>query len=720
MKTLRRCLPGKGVMTLVLAVLVCRAFGQDSSTVPVVTIQATTSIAYGPDDPGVFTVFRQGNTNETLNVYYTIGGTASNGVDYAKIGNFVEIPGGDESGTIVITPLTDSPPANEAKNVVLQLAPAPTLNPVNYEIGVPSNATVSVTTPGVTFEMPKDGDVFYTPTNIQMMASVNDFEGQAPPTNIEFFAGKTDLGAGTLVPASGPFANIVSLYIRYLTWTNPPPGQYPLTAVATFSNEISATSAPVNITVVQGPQTNLPPAVSLIEPQNGQVFFAPTNILIEAKATDADGSVTNVEFFAGTNDLGPGTPIVLDPPGLSGTPGVYGLVYIFNWQNVPAGTYSLTAVATDNGGASTVSGAVEISVLSTVTNPPVVRIISPANGSIFHAPVDIPLVAYVNYPTDSTASVEFYDGTNDLGQGHPFEPPPVPATDSAQGIVPGPGPIPPIYPTNLFYLVWSNAPVGDHVLTAQAEISFITHPLVLLSKSEPVTISILPPVPPPTNRPAIVSIVATDPVAVEGSNCWVWHGETNTPPTWAAWPTAVCRCFTNTGPKTATFAVHRFGETNDALNVTYDIGGTASNGADYVALPGFVTVPAGESSAFITVVPIDDGPPGVNKTVILSLTPATNTPPDYLIGVPRSAAAIIVDRPGPWPACRMLPGNYFHLSMPGPDAAWFTIEYSTDLTDWTPICTNQVINGSIDFIDPDVSSQAGFYRAVPVANVPGN
>ena len=75
--------------------------------------------------------------------------------------------------------------------------------------------------------------------------------------------------------------------------------------------------------------------------------------------------------------------------------------------------------------------------------------------------------------------------------------------------------------------------------------------------------------------------------------------------------------------------MRRFGDTNGDLTVPYDIGGTASNGVDYVALPGSVTIPAGELRALITIVPIDDGPPDVNKTVILTLTPSTNTPPDY-------------------------------------------------------------------------------------------
>jgi hypothetical protein len=61
----------------------------------------------------------------------------------------------------------------------------------------------------------------------------------------------------------------------------------------------------------------------------------------------------------------------------------------------------------------------------------------------------------------------------------------------------------------------------------------------------------------------------------------------------------------------------------------------------------------------------------------------------------------------------------FHLGAPGPDGAWFHVEYSTDLLNWTSICTNQVVNGSIDFIDADAASdQSRFYRTVPETNPP--
>jgi Bacterial Ig domain len=607
MKTFRRSLRvgqllGLSLVSLSLGTEALAQTTTSNSLVPVVTILATDPLASGPANTGTFTVLRAGDTNQALNVYYRIGGTASNGVDYAPISNFALIPAGATSNNITIAPLNNGA-AGAIKTVVLQLAPSPLLNPVNYFIGSPDTATVYITPPGV---------------------------------------------------------------------------------------------------------TNLQPVVSLLSPTNGQVFYTPVDIPLIARATDLDGRVTNVEFFAGATDLGPGSPVILDPPGVGG---VTGLVYLRTWQNVPTNSYSLTAVATDDGGVSTTSTPANITVLpGPPTNiPPVVRIVSPANGSVFHTPINLPLIAFANDPDGNVASVEFFAGSNSLGFGQRL---PLPSPVAAGSGVATPVPI--IFPTNLFFLTWSNAPVGVYALTAVA-----TDNAGATTTSGSVNLTILPSLPPPTNHPPIVSIVATDPVAIEGTNSWVWPGETNSPPTWAAWPAAVCRSFTNCGPKTATFTVHRFGDTNGDVTVAYDIGGSASNGVDYVTLPGFVTIPSGQHSALITIVPIDDGPPDITKTVILTLTPSTNTPPDYLLGLPRKAAAIILDSAGPQPVTGMLPGNCFHLVIPGPDAAWFHLDCSTDLLNWTPVCTNQAINGCIDFLDPDAQSNtARFYRAVPLFSPP--
>jgi hypothetical protein len=99
-----------------------------------------------------------------------------------------------------------------------------------------------------------------------------------------------------------------------------------------------------------GPPPNQPPAVSITTPANGTTFTAPANLAIQATASDSDGTVAQVQFYQGATLLGADTT----------SP------YSFAWNGVSAGSYSLTAVATDNGGATTTSGAVNI----TVSDPP--------------------------------------------------------------------------------------------------------------------------------------------------------------------------------------------------------------------------------------------------------------------------------------------------------------------------------------------------------------
>ena len=593
----------KGVF-LACALMLATAFGSLAQTglIPVVTVQATWPIAT-VSNSGVFTVFRAGNTNAALNVWYDLGGTASNGVDYATVPeHLVTVAAGAISNTIVIKPLTN-PPAGAVETVVITLTNSPLMTPINYEIGQPSAATVYIESSGV---------------------------------------------------------------------------------------------------------SNFPPFTAIVSPVNGAAFYAPADIPLIAKASDPDGSVTNVEFFANGADVGRGLPVVLDPPGVNG---MTGLVYFFNWQNVPTNNYSLTAVATDNGGLSTTSAPVKITVLLPPTNlPPVVRITSPPNNAVYRAPVNIPLYVFATDPDDPVATVQFFSGDTSLGFGQlvAAAPPSLP-----------PGPIQPpilIVASNCWELTWTNpAPETNVVLTALA-----TDSSGLSATSAPVRISILSSPPPPTNRPAFVRIVATDPVAIEGTNCWTWPGLIGPVATWSNWfaPVAAFRLFTNCGPKDATITVFRFGATNASLSVAYAIGGTATNGVDYITLSGVVTIPAGERRADITIVPLDDGPPDITSTVVLKLVPdATGT--NYLLGNPRAAAALILDSQKPTAATGIVPGPAFSLAAAGPDGAWFHVEYTTDMIRWTPVCTNQVVNGEIVFVDPDAANQpARFYRVVPEINPP--
>jgi hypothetical protein len=360
--------------------------------------------------------------------------------------------------------------------------------------------------------------------------------------------------------------------------------------------------------------------------------------------------------------------------------------------------------------------------------PPVerqIRIISPANHAVFYTPVDIPVFAYAyGEGVDATAAftnVDFYTNGVYLGTGLNLgRTNALPKSTYGNFFM-----AKPVARLGAVYcLVWTNAPAGAYALTAIAQgrqlLSSVTR------TSAPVNITILASIPNP-NPTGVVSIVATDPVAIAGTNVsWVWPGMTNAVPAWTNWPPPRWQNFTNWGPKNALFTVRRFGDASASLTVNYNIGGTASNGVDYATLTNFVTIPGGEAYALIPIVPIDNGATNFAKTVILTLTPDTNAPPDYIVGIPPRAAAVILDnRPWPRPLPFLLPDGSFHVNASGtngaPDGAWFSTQSSSDLQNWSPVSTNQAFECSIDFVDPDApSNPIRFYRILQLTNTPSN
>jgi hypothetical protein len=117
-------------------------------------------------------------------------------------------------------------------------------------------------------------------------------------------------------------------------------------AVASADATQSATGRFDNV-VVETPAANQVPAVSLTAPANGATYSAPATITLSATASDADGSVTVVEFYRG------GTTLIGSDPTSP---------YSVTWSDVPAGSYQLTAVARDDDAGVTVSAARTVTV----------------------------------------------------------------------------------------------------------------------------------------------------------------------------------------------------------------------------------------------------------------------------------------------------------------------------------------------------------------------
>lgn len=107
------------------------------------------------------------------------------------------------------------------------------------------------------------------------------------------------------------------------------------------------TSFTFTVTVAIEPSNvvaNKAPTVSITAPANNYSTTEPASITITANAADSDGTITKVEFYNGTTLLGSD----------NASP------YSYTWSNVAAGSYAITAVATDNSGASTKSSVVTV------------------------------------------------------------------------------------------------------------------------------------------------------------------------------------------------------------------------------------------------------------------------------------------------------------------------------------------------------------------------
>jgi glucose/arabinose dehydrogenase/plastocyanin len=195
--------------------------------------------------------------------------------------------------------------------------------------------------PTVSITAPTNGATFVAPAIIPIAADATGSSGSV--TNVAFFDGATLLGQTNNTP--------------YTVTANLAIGGHALTAVATDSLGLSATSSVVNVTVTS---QNTGLSVAITNPPDNSVFGNTDGIGIGASVTDTSGTVTNVKFFNGTTLL---RSVTAAP---------------FNFNagafTFPLGTNPVTAVALDNAGLSATSAVVHIIIArytAEVTNGPI-------------------------------------------------------------------------------------------------------------------------------------------------------------------------------------------------------------------------------------------------------------------------------------------------------------------------------------------------------------
>ena len=152
----------------------------------------------------------------------------------------------------------------------------------------------------------------------------------------------------------------------------------------------------VLLTPASGVPTNPPPSVVVTSPTNGAVLGNAFQVQISAEAEDSNGSVSNVQFYADGVLIGSAS---------------FGPPYSFTWSGPSQGRHILTAVATDNAGAQSVSAPVVV----TLGNPPGVTLTRPAPGVVFTAPATVYLEANAASPHGQVTNVSFYVNGTAIG-----------------------------------------------------------------------------------------------------------------------------------------------------------------------------------------------------------------------------------------------------------------------------------------------------------------
>jgi RHS repeat-associated protein len=218
---------------------------------------------------------------------------------------------------------------------------------------------------------------FVAPGDVPLSATVTDRDD--PIAKVEFFNGGTLLATLTAEPYD-------------FEWTNVAVGDYDVVAKATDALGAVGTSNAFRVRV----RDNTAPRVRILTPEAGATFAAPATIPIGLRATDRDDNLTSVELLAN------GAPLAT----LTAAP------FDFTWTNVPPGTYTLTANATDDLGLTTVSRTISVTVTGAAPNvPPTISLTSPSDNATFQAPASIPLTASAGDSDGTIAKVDFFFGT---------------------------------------------------------------------------------------------------------------------------------------------------------------------------------------------------------------------------------------------------------------------------------------------------------------------
>ncbi|AKC81976.1 hypothetical protein IMCC26134_02840 [Verrucomicrobia bacterium IMCC26134] len=240
-------------------------------------------------------------------------------------------------GSYVLTAVV----SDAAGNVVQSTGP--TLN-------VTASVSGSAPTGSLIFPLAATVQILGQPVPLQALAS--DVDGAI--ASVAFYANGVLVDTDT----TGPFTGI---------WTPSVAGSYNLVLVITDAQGATTVTAPVTVTVNQSSA----PSVNLVSPVAAKTLTVGSNLALEATASDSDGTIASVGFYADGALVATGVQV-----GNTTT-------YTATWTPTLARSraYKLTVKATDNVGLVTeTSPGISVTIDVAAGSAPTVQLTSPASG----------------------------------------------------------------------------------------------------------------------------------------------------------------------------------------------------------------------------------------------------------------------------------------------------------------------------------------------------
>jgi len=252
--------------------------------------------------------------------------------------------------------------------------------------------------PTVSLTSPSDGSLYTAPINLTLAANAGDADGSV--SKVEFYQGTIKIGEDFAAPYECAAGSLAA-------------GTYEFSAKVFDNLNAVGNSAPTTVTVIAPNQS---PTVALTAPSTGISLFAPASLVLEATATDLDGTISKVKFYQDAALLGED----LTAP------------FTFPVSLAQPGTYNFLARATDNLGSASDSAPITV----TVTDNPMPELpyhagfevaegymLGPINGQKGWTATSSSVVTNADF-SSGTQSVLLPGNTPPLALSHAFAPHP--------------------------------------------------------------------------------------------------------------------------------------------------------------------------------------------------------------------------------------------------------------------------------------------------------